>query len=76
MVESTLKTGKATLLHRHNKSEEVCYIISGNGRMTLGDAPDQGRRHDSDPTRYRSQGRGDRELSPEDARFELSCLFR
>ncbi len=37
MVESTLKAGKATLLHRHNKSEEVCYIISGNGRVTLGD---------------------------------------
>lgn len=37
MVESTLKAGKATLLHRHNKSEEVCYIISGNGRVTLGE---------------------------------------
>ena len=37
ILESTLKGGHTTLLHLHRRSEECCYIIAGNGRVTVGD---------------------------------------
>ncbi len=37
LAEATISAGKRTLLHRHHKTEEIYYVISGRGRMTLGD---------------------------------------
>jgi len=37
LAEATISAGKRTLLHRHHKAEEIYYVISGRGRMTLGD---------------------------------------
>jgi len=37
LAEAMISAGKRTLLHRHHKTEEIYYVISGRGRMTLGD---------------------------------------
>lgn len=37
LAEASLPPGGATLLHRHHASEELYHIVSGMGRMTLGD---------------------------------------
>ena len=37
LAEATISAGKRTLLHRHHTTEEIYYVISGRGRMTLGD---------------------------------------
>ena len=37
LAETTIPAGKRTLLHRHHTTEEIYYVISGRGRMTLGD---------------------------------------
>ncbi len=36
LAEATLLPGKATLLHRHETTEEIYFILSGNGVMRLG----------------------------------------
>jgi mannose-6-phosphate isomerase-like protein (cupin superfamily) len=36
LAEASLDPGQATLEHRHIKSEEIYYIISGKGLMHLG----------------------------------------
>ncbi|HED36121.1 MAG TPA: cupin domain-containing protein [Gammaproteobacteria bacterium] len=35
LAEAIVKPGEKTLLHRHNKSEELYYIIQGKGCMQL-----------------------------------------
>lgn len=35
LAEATIQPGEKTLLHRHNKSEELYYIIQGKGSMQL-----------------------------------------
>lgn len=35
LAEAIVKPGEKTLLHRHNKSEELYYIILGTGRLQL-----------------------------------------
>lgn len=37
-AEAIVPPGTKTLLHRHEKSEEIYHITQGTGRMTLGDA--------------------------------------
>ena len=37
LAEATLAVGGATQEHYHPKSEEIYYILSGTGRMKLGD---------------------------------------
>jgi len=37
LAEASVPPGSSTLLHRHQKSEELYHILSGSGRMTLGD---------------------------------------
>jgi mannose-6-phosphate isomerase-like protein (cupin superfamily) len=37
LAEASIPPGGATLLHRHHASEELYHIISGCGRMRLGD---------------------------------------
>ncbi len=37
LAEASVLPGGATLLHRHRESEELYFIVSGSGRMTLGD---------------------------------------
>ena len=37
LAEASLPPGGSTLLHRHQESEELYHIVSGSGRMTLGD---------------------------------------
>lgn len=37
LAEASVPPGGATLLHRHHESEELYFIVSGTGRMTLGD---------------------------------------
>ncbi|MDD5388737.1 MAG: cupin domain-containing protein [Gallionellaceae bacterium] len=37
LAEASVPPGGATLLHRHRESEELYFIVSGTGRMTLGD---------------------------------------
>ena len=36
LAEASVPAGCATLLHRHQASEELYHILSGTGRMTLG----------------------------------------
>ncbi len=36
IAEATILTGNKTLLHQHQKTEEIYYIKTGTGRMTLG----------------------------------------
>lgn len=36
LAEATIAVGTATEEHYHPKSEEIYYILSGNGRMKLG----------------------------------------
>jgi mannose-6-phosphate isomerase-like protein (cupin superfamily) len=36
LAEATIAVGTATQEHYHPKSEEIYYILSGNGRMKLG----------------------------------------
>ena len=36
-AEATVAPGSATLLHRHRTTEEIYYIVQGEGKMTLGD---------------------------------------
>lgn len=38
LAEACVPPGGSTLLHRHHESEELYHIVSGAGRMTLGDA--------------------------------------
>ncbi len=38
LAEATVEAGARTVLHRHRKSEEFYHILSGQGRMRLGDA--------------------------------------
>lgn len=38
LAEATVAPGGTTLLHRHQQSEEIYHVISGQGLMTLGDA--------------------------------------
>lgn len=38
LAEATVAPGGTTLLHRHQQSEEIYHVISGQGVMTLGDA--------------------------------------
>jgi len=37
LAEASVPPGGATALHRHPKTEEIYYILSGAGRMQLGD---------------------------------------
>ena len=37
LAEATVMPGQATEPHRHPRSEEIYYILSGRGRMVLGD---------------------------------------
>ena len=37
LAEASVPPGGSTLLHRHRESEELYHILSGIGRMTLGD---------------------------------------
>ncbi len=37
LAEAAIPVGFTTLLHTHGTSEELYHIISGNGRMRLGD---------------------------------------
>ncbi|HDY70851.1 MAG TPA: cupin domain-containing protein [Nitrospirae bacterium] len=37
LAEATITIGSATLLHRHRQAEEIYYITTGTGLMTLGD---------------------------------------
>jgi len=37
LAEATIKPGGKTLLHRHIKSEELYYIVQGQGQMQLTD---------------------------------------
>ena len=37
LAEARVPAGGETLLHRHELSEEIYYILSGNGTMQLGD---------------------------------------
>ena len=37
LAEATITIGSATLLHRHQQAEEIYYITTGTGLMTLGD---------------------------------------
>ena len=37
LAEARLRPGGITLLHKHLRSEEFYYVVSGAGRMTLGD---------------------------------------
>jgi len=36
LAEATIRPGKQTLLHRHNKSEELYFITQGIGRLQIG----------------------------------------
>jgi mannose-6-phosphate isomerase-like protein (cupin superfamily) len=36
LAEATVPPGASTTPHRHPKTEEIYYILSGTGRMTLG----------------------------------------
>lgn len=38
LAEATVPVGARTRLHRHDRSEEIYYILAGEGLMTLGDA--------------------------------------
>ena len=35
LAEATLPPGASTGAHRHSKSEEIYYVLSGRGRMTV-----------------------------------------
>jgi mannose-6-phosphate isomerase-like protein (cupin superfamily) len=35
VAEATVPTGGETLLHRHRQSDEIYYILEGDGRMSL-----------------------------------------
>jgi len=37
LAEATVMPGQATEPHRHPRSEEIYYILSGRGRMVLGE---------------------------------------
>lgn len=37
LAEATVPPGRATQPHRHPKAEEIYYVLSGTGRITLGD---------------------------------------
>jgi len=37
LAEAIVEPGQTTLLHRHTESEEIYYILSGKGQMTLGE---------------------------------------
>jgi mannose-6-phosphate isomerase-like protein (cupin superfamily) len=37
LAEATLAAGKRTRPHRHLQSEEIYYILSGQGNLTVGD---------------------------------------
>ena len=37
LAEATVPPGGKTLLHRHVRTEEIYFILHGQGRMTLGD---------------------------------------
>jgi mannose-6-phosphate isomerase-like protein (cupin superfamily) len=36
LAEASIAPGSATQLHRHHRSEEIYFILAGEGRMTLG----------------------------------------
>ena len=36
LAEATIAPGHATRLHRHHRSEEIYYVVAGEGHMTLG----------------------------------------
>jgi mannose-6-phosphate isomerase-like protein (cupin superfamily) len=37
LAEATIRPGQATQLHRHGQTEEIYYILSGEGLMVVGD---------------------------------------
>jgi mannose-6-phosphate isomerase-like protein (cupin superfamily) len=37
LAEATVLPGRRTLLHRHGKTEEIYYVVAGEGLMVLGD---------------------------------------
>jgi len=37
LAEAVIPPGAITLLHKHNNCEEIYYVLSGSGIMTLGD---------------------------------------
>jgi mannose-6-phosphate isomerase-like protein (cupin superfamily) len=37
LAEATVPAGAATIAHRHPRSEELYYFVSGSGRMRLGE---------------------------------------
>ncbi len=37
LAEATVQPGRTTLLHRHRATEELYYIVEGEGAMQLGD---------------------------------------
>lgn len=38
LAEALIKPGQSTLLHRHHHTEELYFVVSGEGLMTLGDS--------------------------------------
>lgn len=36
LAEATVAPGRATLLHRHDRCEEIYHVVAGTGAMTLG----------------------------------------
>lgn len=37
LAEEVLPPGRAVIAHHHNQTEEIYYILSGHGSMTVGD---------------------------------------
>ena len=46
LAEATLPPGASTGAHRHPKSEEIYYVLSGCGSMTVGDETREVKPHD------------------------------
>lgn len=47
LAEATLPPGTSTTKHRHLKSEEIYYILSGHGSMTVGGETQEVMPHDA-----------------------------
>jgi len=47
LAEATLPPGTSTTKHRHLKSEEIYYILSGHGLMTVGGETQEVMPHDA-----------------------------
>ncbi len=47
LAEATLQPGAATRGHRHPNSEEIYYVLSGHGAITVGDETMEVKPHDA-----------------------------